>query len=87
MTFNKTYFFLSVLLFLIEVVIATYIHDKIIRPFVGDILVVMLMYCSIKSFFNTDIIKTAIGVLLFAFFIETLQAIHFIQIKLKAQTL
>jgi hypothetical protein len=53
--------------------IAKYLDDKIIRPYGGDFLVVILIYCFIKSFFDTSIVKTAIGVLLFSFLVETLQ--------------
>jgi DNA integrity scanning protein DisA with diadenylate cyclase activity len=47
-----------------------YIHDKIIRPYIGDTLVVILIYTFIKSFFNTPVFKTALGVLLFSFIVE-----------------
>lgn len=78
--FNKTYFGLALFLFIIEVLIALYIHDNIIRPYIGDVLVVMLLYCFIKSFSNTKVVPTAIIVLLFAFGIETLQYINIIEI-------
>ena len=71
--FNKKYFLLTIILFIIEVLIAVFVHDKIIRPYVGDILVVILIYCFIKSFFNFSVWKTAIGVLIFSFTIEFLQ--------------
>jgi hypothetical protein len=71
--FNKRYFLLTVVLFLIEVLIAAYINDAIIRPYVGDYLVVILLYCFVKSFFNLPVVPLAIGVLLFAYTIEILQ--------------
>jgi len=71
--FKKNYFLLTILLFIIEVCIALFIHDQFIRPYFGDVLVVILIYCFVKSFFNISVTKTAIGVLLFAFLIETLQ--------------
>lgn len=71
--FNKRYFLITILLFLIEVLIAAYVNDAIIRPYVGDYLVVVLLYCFVKSFFNLPIVPLAIGVLLFAYTIETLQ--------------
>ena|SRR5688572_16104104 len=77
--FNSSYFLLALLLFAIEVVIALYFHDRIIRPYVGDMLVVILIYCFWKSFFNTPIIVTALGVLVFAFFIELLQYLQIIK--------
>ena len=71
--FQRNYFFLALLLLLIEIFIAIFIHDQFIRPYVGDFLVVILMYCFIKSFLNTPVIATAIGVLLFAYAVETVQ--------------
>lgn len=71
--FNKTYFSLAVLIFFTEVLIALYVHDHFVRPFFGDVLVVILIYCFIKAFLNTRVLPTAIFVLLFAFGIETLQ--------------
>ena len=41
--FNKIYFRLTVILFLIEVAIALFIKDRFIRPYLGDVLVVMLI--------------------------------------------
>lgn len=76
--FNKHYFLLTVILFVIEVLIALYVHDTIVRPYVGDILVVMLIYCFIRAFLNTKIVLTAVFVLLFAFGIETLQFINIV---------
>jgi hypothetical protein len=76
--FNKHYFLLTVLLFGIEIIIAKYFHDPIIRPYIGDLLVVILIYCFIKSFLNTPIFATAISVLVFAFTIELLQYFHIV---------
>jgi hypothetical protein len=78
MKFSLTHFLITVLLFLIEVVIAVFISDAIIRPFVGDFLVVILIYCAVKSFFNTDLYATLIGVLLFSYLIEALQYFQFV---------
>ncbi len=71
--FNKKYFASAILLFFVEVVIALFIHDKFIRPYVGDVLVVILIYCALKSVFAVSKLKTALGVLLFAFAVETSQ--------------
>lgn len=73
LTFNRNYFLLTILLFLIEVYIALFVHDNFIRPYLGDVLVVILIYCFVKSFLKVSVNKAAIGVLLFAFGIETLQ--------------
>jgi len=77
--FNRTYFFLAIALFLVEVFIGTYVHDSIIRPYGGDYLVVMLIYCFVKAFLDTPVIATATGVLLFAYAIEGLQYLHIVR--------
>jgi hypothetical protein len=71
--FNRKYFLLTILLFIIEVGIALFVHDNFVRPYLGDVLVVILIYCFVKSFLKVSVNKAAIGVLLFAFSIETLQ--------------
>ena len=76
--FNKIYFSLAVLLFAIEVLIALFAHDDVIRPYVGDVLVVILIYCFVKSFFDTPVLKTALFVLLFAFTVEGLQYLNIV---------
>ena len=77
--FNSKYCFSFLILLLIEIIIALYVNDQIIRPYIGDLLVVILIYCFIKSFFPTPVMKTAIAVLLFACTIETLQYFNLVQ--------
>jgi len=43
-------------------------------------LVVILIYCFVKSFLNTPVIATALAVLLFSYAIETLQYFHLVDI-------
>ena len=73
LTFHNTYFILSILLFLIEIFIALFARDQVIRPYGGDLLVVILLYCLIKSVINFPVTLTALGVLLFSYLVETLQ--------------
>lgn len=77
--FKKHYFIATILLFLIEVGIALYVHDDFIRPYIGDVLVVLLLYCFIQSFFTFSVKATAVVVLLFSFTIEFLQYIHIVE--------
>lgn len=73
--FNKEYFLKAILIFVIEVLIAT-VFRKIyfLRAFVGDILVVMLVYTSILAFFKVkNKNKLLLGVFLFAVLVEILQ--------------
>lgn len=78
--FHRKYFFLLILLFATEVFIAIYLHDALIRPYGGDFLVVILIYCFVKSFLNTPVIVTALAVLLFSYLIETLQYFHLVDL-------
>jgi len=78
LTFNRKYFFLTVLLFLIEVYIAIFINDQLIRPFVGDVLVVILIYCFVKSFWKVRSRVAAISVFVFACVIEGLQYLNLV---------
>ncbi|WP_140485210.1 DUF2809 domain-containing protein [Flavobacterium sp. GSA192] len=76
--FNKTYFTFTVLLFLVETLIALFVHDQLIRPYFGDVLIVILIYCFLKSFLNFSVWTTAIIVFCFSFFVEFTQYIDLI---------
>ena len=71
--FNKNYFSFAVLLFFVEIYIALYVRDSIVRPYGGDYLVVMLIYCAIKSCCTISIPKAAIATLVFSFAVEIAQ--------------
>lgn len=71
--FHKKYFLFTLALLATEVFIAMYVRDAFVRPYVGDFLVVIFLYCLVKSFLNTPVVKTAAGVLLFSYLVETLQ--------------
>lgn len=79
-TFDKYYFIAALLLFLIEVYIGLFIKDQFVRPYVGDFLVVILIYCFVKIFCRGQFLKIGIYVLLFAFAVEIGQ--HFQLVKL-----
>lgn len=73
LTFNLRFFLLTILLFVTEVLIAIYVKDNFVRPYVGDYLVVMLIYCTVRTFIKASPLKLAIAVLLFAYMVEVLQ--------------
>jgi hypothetical protein len=78
--FNKKYFFLSLLLFTIEVCIALFFHNRFIRPLFGDFLVVILLYCMLKSVFSISVKTAAISVLIFSFLVEIMQYFQLVKI-------
>lgn len=73
LTFSPRFFLFALLLFIVEVLIALYVRDSIIRPYGGDYLVVILIYCAVRTFLRASPLKVAIGVLLFAYGVEVLQ--------------
>ena len=79
LTFNKNYFGAAVLIFTGEVLIALFINDKFVRPYLGDVLVVILIYCFIRSFLNVPVFPLAMFVLFFSFTIELLQYINIVE--------
>ena len=79
MKFHRLYFLLTMGLFIIEILIARFAHDRIIRPYIGDVLVVMLLYCFARSFLQIPFLVTSIVVLFVSCIIETLQYFHFIE--------
>lgn len=81
MKFNLKYFLVTILIFIVEVLIATVFKDIFwLRAYFGDVLVVVLIYTFIQSFFDFNKTKTIIGVLLFSFVIEILQYFHFAEV-------
>ncbi|WP_461788425.1 ribosomal maturation YjgA family protein [Pedobacter sp.] len=78
--FEKKSFFIALAIFVIEVLIALYISDKFVRPYVGDVLVVILIYYFVKAFVKISTWPLAIGTLLFSYLIETLQYFQFVKL-------
>ncbi|WP_053991479.1 DUF2809 domain-containing protein [Mangrovimonas sp. TPBH4] len=80
LTFHKSYFFLTLVLFAVETLIATNLETGFIRHTFGDFLVVILLYCLVRSFTKLAIFPTAILVLAVSYIIEILQAFHLLKL-------
>lgn len=76
--FNLKYFLLSFILFLVEVLIATLLkHIFFVRAYLGDVIVVMLLYTLVKSFFTIrDDRKLIAGIFIFSCLVEWAQYFH-----------
>ncbi len=74
-TFHANYFIVSVFMFLAEVLIATALKNIFfIRAYLGDVIVVMLIYTMIKSFFYIrNDMQLIFGILVFSFLVEFAQ--------------
>lgn len=79
-TFKISYFIAFISIFFIEILIAKYLHDQFVRGFIGDVLVVILIYCFCQTFIKADHKKIALGVFLFACCVEILQAFNFVKL-------
>lgn len=80
-----TYFLIAILILGIEILIALYVRDQLVRPFLGDTLVIILLYSFVLfwfSVFQLDVskLKVALYVLLFAFLVEFAQWVHILDI-------
>jgi len=80
LSFNSKYFSLALLLLITEIIIGTWVHDTFIRPFGGDFLVVILIYCLVKSVMDSPVSPTILGVLLFAYAVEISQYFHLVNL-------
>ncbi|WMI68057.1 DUF2809 domain-containing protein [Mangrovimonas sp. YM274] len=80
LNFNLKYFIGFITLLAIETLIATYLSTGFIRHTFGDFLVVILLYCLVRSFTKLAIFPTAILVLAVSYIIEILQAFHLLKL-------
>lgn len=67
------YLSLSIILFLIELFIALFVHDRFIRPYFGDVLVVILVYSAVRVIFPEKPKLLPIYVFIFAVLVEVSQ--------------
>jgi hypothetical protein len=74
--FAKRYFLLAIGLLALEVLIALYVHDKIVRPYGGDVLAPAFLYCLVRSASSVSPKRAAGLVLLVSYLIEFLQYFH-----------
>jgi uncharacterized protein DUF2809 len=78
--FNLKFIVLSIVLFMVEISIALFTHDRLVRPFVGDMLVVILIFTICRSIIKADNIRLALSVLVFSFAVEFGQYFNLISI-------
>lgn len=78
MRFHPVQASLAALLFVIEVFIALFVRDGFVRPYLGDVLVVMLLFFAVRAFWQVPPLPLATVVLCFAVMVEIAQALHII---------
>ena len=70
----------SLFLLLIEVIIALYVHDDFIRPYVGDMLVVIVIYTFIRIIVPEKCKIIPLLIFIFAAGVELLQLANIVEI-------
>lgn len=74
------YFVATIIIFLIELLIALFVRDAFIRPYVGDMLVVVLVYTFLRIIFPERPRLLPLYVFLFAVGVEVLQGIRIVEL-------
>lgn len=74
------YLIVTASLLIIEVLIALYVHDDFIRPFVGDAIVVIVIYTFVRIFMPERCRLLPLYIFIFAVAVELLQGIHIVNI-------
>ena len=81
-SWNKrtAYLLATVLIFLLELFIALFVRDNFIRPYVGDMLVVVLVYTCVRVLLTEKPRLLPLYVFLFAAGVEALQGIQIVEL-------
>lgn len=77
---NKKYVIYFLLTLLIEIFIALFVHDKFVRPYIGDVLVVVLIYLFIKIFLKEPIKLLPLYIFIFSVVVEILQYFNIVDV-------
>lgn len=68
------------ILLITEAAIAIYVHDDFIRPYIGDVLVVGVVYSFVRIFVPDGVKFMPLYVFLFAALVETLQYFQLVKV-------
>ncbi len=63
-----------------EIFIGVCVRDDFVRPYLGDVLVVILIYCAIRCVFPTGIKLLPLYVFIFALVVELLQLANIVDL-------
>ena len=78
MQFHRGYAVLALAVFAIEVVIALYVRDRFVRPYLGDVLAVVLVYLGLRAVTRLRVTAAAICALAIAVLVEFGQLFGFV---------
>ncbi len=75
-----TYFIVTIVLLIIEVMIALFVHDNIIRPYVGDVLVVAVIYTFIRIFIPNKVKLLPLYIFMLSVIVELMQYANIVKL-------
>lgn len=75
-----TYAALFALLLFSEVLIGLYVHDNFVRPYIGDVLVTILLCCLFRIFVPKGISLLPVYVFIFATLVEVAQYFEIVKL-------
>lgn len=74
------YFILTIIILFVEVLIALFFHDSFIRPYVGDVLVVAVIYTFIRIFIPDKVKLLPLYIFLFSVLVELMQYVNIVKL-------
>lgn len=81
-SYKKRLLFLAVfvLLFALEALIAVYVHDDFVRPYVGDMIVTVVVWAFARIIFPDKFKLMSVYVMIFAIFVEIGQYFNYVDL-------
>lgn len=77
---KRLYYFLAfILLLAVEIFIALFVHDRFVRPYIGDVLVVIVLYFLVRIFVPEGCRWLPVLIFLFATGVEFLQYFRLVE--------
>lgn len=67
------YFIGFLISIIIEIIIALFVHDKFVRPYIGDVLVIICIYMLLKVILDNKVKHLELYIFIFAVVVEIMQ--------------
>ena len=74
------YLIATLVLLATEVCIALFVHDGFVRPFIGDVLVVIMIYTFLRIFIPEKVRWLSLYIFIFAVLVEVLQYFRIVEV-------
>ena len=74
------YLLCALVLFLIELCIALFVRDRFFRPYFGDVLIGILIWCALRVILPKKPAFLSPAVLAFCYLVEILQGVHIVEL-------